>query len=65
MNPLDTEFHRRLKKRLEEDLTSRIENLSSGALDHLNYMRVCGAIRAIRDVLDICKETESDMNQGK
>lgn len=65
MNSLDTEFHRRLAKRLNDELQERTVNLSSGALDHPEYKRICGNIKALKDVLEWATEIESLMNEGK
>ncbi len=65
MNSLDTEFHRRLAKRVSEEIQGRTVSLTSGALDHPEYKRICGNIKALTDVLEWAAEIESDMNGGK
>lgn len=65
MNPLDTEFHRRLSRKLGEELNDRTTKIVSGVLDHLDYKRESGYIRALKETIEWCAEIESDMNQGK
>ena len=65
MNSLDTEFHRRIAKRLEVAASEEMQALASGALDHLDYKRVCGRLKAIQDVAEWCDEIETAMNEGK
>lgn len=65
MNSLDTDFHRRLAKRLDEEAQAEVTNLATGYLDHLEYKRVCGRLKALQDVAGWCKEIESSINQGK
>ncbi len=65
MNPLDTEFHRRLAARLDEEIARESAGLISGALDHLSYMRTCGRIKALMNAKEWCEAIESEMNQGK
>ncbi len=65
MNSLDTQFHRRLAKRLDDEIHSQTHTLASGALDHLDYKRVCGRLNALQDVAEMCAAIESDINQGK
>lgn len=65
MNSLDTEFHRRLVRKLSEQISERTVSLTSGALDHSEYKRICGNIKALNDVLEWAAEIESEMNEGK
>ena len=65
MNPLDTEFHRRFHKQADEEIASILETLASGHLDHLEYKRVCGRLKAIQDAQAWCEEIETNMNEGK
>lgn len=64
-SPLDTEFHRRIARRLDEELDRLTMSLRSGVLDHLEYKRVCGYIKGLSDVQDWCGEIEHNINQGK
>ena len=65
MNPLDTEFHRRIAKRLDEEIEREDAVLRSGALEYPDYKRICGRIKALSDVKEFCDEIESAINQGK
>lgn len=65
MNSLDTEFHRRLIRRIDEEAAHDVEGLLSGTMDHLDYKRVCGRIRALSDVKVWAEEIETQMNEGK
>ena len=65
MNSLDTQFHRRLAKRLDDEIQNETRTLASGLLDHLDYKRVCGRLNALQDVAEMCAAIESDINQGK
>jgi hypothetical protein len=65
LNSLDTEFHRRLKKKLAEEATQQSVNIDSGAMDFPEYKRQCGRLQALREVGEWCKEIESNMSQGK
>lgn len=65
MNSLDTDFHRRLKKKLDEAEAEQSANITSGAMDFAEYKRQCGQLQALRDVRDWCKEIESNMSQGR
>ena len=65
MNSLDTDFHRRLKKKLDEEEAQQADYIIGGTLDLAEYKRQSGRINAIREVRDWCKEIESNMSQGK
>ncbi len=65
VNSLDTDFHRRLVKRLGEVIQSDTTSLATGYLDHLEYKRVCGRLQAFQGVIELCTEIESQITQGK
>lgn len=65
MNSLDTDFHRRLKKRLTEESTHQSEAIDSGQMDFPEYKRQCGRLQALKEVGEWCAEIESNMSQGK
>ena len=39
--------------------------LASGLLEHLDYKRVCGRLKAFQEVAELCQQIETDINQGK
>lgn len=65
MNSLDTEFHRRLLKRVSEEFESKAGNVLSGLLDEGSYKRETGYLRALTEVKDWCAEIEDNMKEGK
>lgn len=65
MNSLDTEFHRKLRQRLDEAQAGIAPSVLSGAMDHDEYKRQCGHLSALKQVGDWCDQIESDMRQGK
>lgn len=64
-NPLDTDFHRRVAKRLKQETDEEMARLASGALEYHDYKTKCGRIKALSDVAEWCEQIESDMNQGR
>ena len=65
MSSLDTEFHRRLAKQLNEATDVEIRTLASGALDHYQYKNTCGRLKAFQEVAEMCQQIEDNINQGK
>ena len=65
MSSLDTEFHRRLANMLKEITDGEMRSLASGALEHLEYKRTCGRLKAFQEVVELCDQIETDINQGK
>ena len=65
MSSLDTEFHRRLASRLNEAMEDETRALASGLLEHLDYKRVCGRLKAFQEVAEMCQQIEDNINQGK
>ncbi len=65
MNSLDTDFHRRIAQRLDEETEREIIALASGVLEYHDYKRICGRIKALQDVKDWCADIEKLMSQGK
>ena len=65
MSSLDTEFHRRLGNMLNDIISDEMRTLASGALEHLEYKRTCGRLKAFQEVVEICDQIETDINQGK
>ena len=65
MNTLDTEFGRRLDKRLEDVLTDKVKQIITGHMEHGDYKHACGYVKAIKDVAILCEEIDKDMRQGK
>ena len=64
MNSLDTEFHRRILKKISDAYNAKAESVCSGALDHLTYKQASGYMLALRYIQDWCAEVETDMNKG-
>ena len=65
MSSLNTQFRQRLVKRVDEELTNQINALLLGHLEHPEYKRACGSIKALQDVKAWCDEIESEINEGK
>lgn len=65
MSSLDTEFHRRLSKKIEEEVASEMSHLKSGVLEFDNYKSTCGSIRAYEAVMAWCSEIEQAISEGK
>lgn len=65
MNTLDTEFHRLVRKRIDDERDGRVVAIISGQLDEPEYKRQCGFLQALKQVADWCDQIESDMRQGK
>jgi hypothetical protein len=65
VNSLDLFLYRKLRERLEEELATRIEALSSGSAQTLEeYKRQTGYIAGIKDTLIWAKEV-NDQLAGK
>lgn len=65
MNSLDTEFHRRFVAHVDEAISNNSGAILSGTLDHLEYKRISGYIKALSDVKEWCGDIEKSMNEGK
>lgn len=65
MNPLDTEFHRRLLKRIEQQVVDDAAIILTGNLDPEEYKRRCGYLKALEDAKDWCADINQAMNEGK
>ena len=65
MNSLDTDFHRRLDKRLDAMVAECLGRIATGVLEHPNYKRECGYLRALQDMKDEAAQIEQSMQEGK
>ncbi len=65
MNSLDTEFGRRLQKRLEEARVQQAGHILSGMMEHPDYKLAAGYWKALNDVATWCDEIDQQMRQGK
>lgn len=62
---IDTDFQRRLFKKLAEVEESKAQLILAGTMDDTTYKRETSYIRALSDVRDWCEEIQNDINQGK
>ncbi len=65
MSSLDTEFHRRLQRKLAESESRHLEQMRAGGLDFEQYKQKSGYLQAIAHVGEWCKEIEANINEGK
>ena len=50
---------------LNEVIADETRSLASGLLDHLDYKRICGRLKAFQEVAEMCDQIEDNINQGK
>ena len=60
----ETNFHRLLRKKIEDAVRNRSDSLSDGAaIDYPHYRENVGYIHGMLDTLKLCDEIEQELNQ--
>lgn len=62
---VETEFHRRLMKKVNEEDATLTDHLRSGGLDFDMYRDKTGYLRALDHVREWCAEIEKQITEGK
>ncbi len=65
MSSLDTEFNRRLSRKLAEVEAQKLDQMRGGALDYDQYKQNSGYLMALSNIAEWCKQIEQDIAEGK